>query len=79
MSAPTNTATLSEAVAAEYELVWKGSDSITINGFGSVTFSAIKLPTAAQIAKYVDADGNGIYLKKKAPKVSPKPITEGKS
>jgi len=78
MSAPT-TATLKEAVSAEYELVWKGSDTITINGFGSVTFSAIGLPTAAQIAKFVDADENPIYIKKKAAKSTPKPAAEAKS
>lgn len=78
MSAPT-TATLSEAVSAEYELVWKGSPTITINGFGSVTFSQIGLPTAARIANFVDGDGNPIYIKKKAAKVIQKPASEAKS
>lgn len=78
MSAPT-TATLSAAVSAEYDLVWTGSNTITINGFGSVTFSAIGLPTAAQIAQFVDGDGNPIYIKKKAPKATLEPASKAKS
>lgn len=79
MSAPT-TATLSAAVANEYELVWTGSNTITINGFGSVTFSQIGLPTAAQICeKFVDGDGNPLYIKKKAAKPIQEPASKAKS
>ena len=72
-------ATLNDATAAEYELLYKGGDTITIVGFGQVNFSKLSLTGAARVAEIKDANGNSIYLKKKEPKTAPKSTQPDKS
>lgn len=71
-------AQLSEAAAAEFELTYKGNDTIHIVGIGRITFSSISPATCAQLEKIVDGDSNPLYVKKKVLKSTPKAISEGK-
>ena len=71
-------AQLSEAAAVDYELVYKGNDTIHIVGVGRITFSSLSPATCAQLEKILDGDNNPLYVKKKVLKSSPKATSEGK-
>lgn len=72
-------ATLPATTAAEFDLVWTGGDRITIVDFGVVTFSLLDINTATRLETVKDANGNPIYVKKKAPKPALKSTNPDKS